>query len=240
MKTSLSLIILSILFTISSCINGQNSNVTKTLLSVKEFNTKMLAEKNYQLVDVRTPEEFAGGHIDGALNLDWRGAEFKNQMATLDKSVPVYIYCLSGGRSGEAATFMRKEGFQQVIELEGGMMKWRSEGLKEVATAEKKMGMTKDEFNKMINVDKVVLVDFYAEWCAPCKKMKPSLEALAEEMKDKLIVQRVNIEENTFITNELHISALPVVHLYKNGKLVYDHVGFLDKATLQAEIEKVK
>jgi thiol-disulfide isomerase/thioredoxin len=57
-------------------------------------------------------------------------------------------------------------------------------------------GLTKAKYDALLKTDKIVLVDFYADWCGPCKKMKPSIEEIAEEMKDKVVVMRIDADQN--------------------------------------------
>jgi thioredoxin 1 len=223
-----------------SCSIGQTVEEEKQVLEPKAFEEKLKITIPNQLIDVRTPSEFSGGKIDGALNLDWNGSEFNDQAATLDKNIPVFVYCLSGGRSAAAADYLRDEGFKNVYELSGGMMKWRAEKLPEVQAMIPNEGITIDAFKDSINVDRIVLVDFYAEWCAPCKKMKPELEALGEEMKDNLLVLRIDVDQNRTLSEELGISALPVVQIYKNNELKWTNKGYTDKETLKLEINKLQ
>jgi rhodanese-related sulfurtransferase len=67
--------------------------------------------------------EFGGGHLPKAENIDFRSADFANQIKTLPKDQPIFVYCLSGGRSAQAAELLKKEGYQ-VTELKGGYLKW--------------------------------------------------------------------------------------------------------------------
>ena len=80
--------------------------------------------ENAVLVDVRTPEEFAEGHLEGALNYDWYNADFILQMETIDKSQKVYVYCRKGGRSASAAKLLDSLGYKKVIDLTGGYDAW--------------------------------------------------------------------------------------------------------------------
>lgn len=80
---------------------------------------------NVQILDVRTPEEVNSGKIDGAVNINFYDADFKQQVAAnMDKSVPVYLYCRSGGRSQQAMQVLKDLGFSVVYELKGGYMNY--------------------------------------------------------------------------------------------------------------------
>ena len=90
----------------------------------------MIAEKaDAQLLDVRTPEEVAAGMIEGAQHMDFYEDNFQDQLATLDKTKPVLVYCAAGGRSGKAMDMMQKMGFNEVYNLAGGYRGWSGAGL---------------------------------------------------------------------------------------------------------------
>ena len=82
--------------------------------------------KDVQWIDVRTPKEYALGHIDDALNFNVNGASFSKQIEVLDKSKPVYLYCKMGGRSTRAAQLLKKEGFSEIYNYTGGYDEWKS------------------------------------------------------------------------------------------------------------------
>ena len=193
---------------------------------------------NPTIIDVRTPDEFSKGHLANANNYDWNGTEFDNQIAPLDKSEPVFVYCLSGGRSSSAANKMRSDGFTQVYEMDGGIMKWRGENLPETTdNAVVSNGMSKQQFDALLISDKLVLIDFYADWCVPCKKMKPYLEEISKEMVDKVVVIRINADDNHALCKELKIDALPVLQLYKNKTLSWTNAGFIEKAEVVKQLQ---
>ncbi|MFZ1692712.1 MAG: rhodanese-like domain-containing protein [Flavobacteriales bacterium] len=83
---------------------------------------------NAQLIDVRTAGEFAGGHLDGALNLDWTSGQLQARMSTLDKDAPVLVYCASGRRSAAAREALLLAGFKDVTDLAGGIQEWTANG----------------------------------------------------------------------------------------------------------------
>lgn len=235
MRKLFSIALVAILF--NSCSNGQTQN-TKTNLSATEFSEKIKELPTASIIDVRTPDEFSKGHLINALNYDWNGNEFEKQIAPLDKSKPVFVYCLSGGRSSSAASKMRSDGFKTVYELDGGIMKWRGENFPETTnkTVASK-GMSKQQFAELLNSDKLVLIDFYADWCAPCKKMKPYLEEISKDMADKVVVIRINADDNQSLCKELKIDALPVLQVYKNKSLTWTNTGFIDKAEVVKRLQ---
>jgi thioredoxin 1 len=156
----------------------------------------------------------------------------------LDKTKPVYLYCLSGGRSKQAANYLAKQGFAKVYNLEGGIMEWKYQA-KNVVTEnpEKVKGFTMDEYRKMITKDKLVLVEFYATWCGPCKTLKPNVEALGKEYSDKLEVVFIDVDKNNLIADSLNIRSIPLLIYYKNGKKITSLTGTHTKREL---IKKLK
>ena len=77
------------------------------------------------LVDVRTPEEFAGGHLPGAVNIDWFAEDFNERWADIPKDARIYVYCQKGGRSARAAGRLTELGFTRVTDLTGGYDAYR-------------------------------------------------------------------------------------------------------------------
>lgn len=225
---------------LSSCSIGQEGT-EKINLPAVEFAEKMQAIPTAPIIDVRTPEEFKQGHIQNAVNINWNGSDFSAQMAKFDKSQPIFIYCLSGGRSGSASAQLRSEGFKEIYELTGGMMAWRSAKMPETKDAAvAKAGMTMKQYNALLETDKIVLIDFYAVWCGPCKRMKPFLDEMAVEMKDNLEIVRIDADLNPELTAQLKVEGLPTLLLYKKGELVWNHLGYIEKVDLVKQIEAVK
>ena len=81
------------------------------------------------ILDVRTPEEFAEGHIDGAIMIDFHEADFSARLAELDPDVPYLIYCRSGNRSGQTRAILDDLGFRDVADVDGGVLAWTAAGL---------------------------------------------------------------------------------------------------------------
>ena len=97
-------------------------------LSVTEFSAKV-AEVGVITLDVRTPGEFAGGHVEGARLIDFQSGNFENEIATLDKNATYAVYCRSGNRSGQAVKVMQDAGFTNVFNMNGGVIDWANAGL---------------------------------------------------------------------------------------------------------------
>ena len=107
----------------------QYSNVTaQSKISPAAFETKLQQDSTVQLIDVRTPEEYAAGHIAGSVNMNIYDDDFAAQFGKLDKNRPVLVYCAKGGRSADAAEQIAKAGYPQVFDLVGGFIAWKDAG----------------------------------------------------------------------------------------------------------------
>ncbi|CAM5477526.1 thioredoxin [Streptomyces abikoensis] len=85
---------------------------------------------------------------------------------------------------------------------------------------------------------KPVLVDFWAEWCGPCRQIAPSLEAIAAEYGDKLEIVKLNIDENPTTAAKYGVMSIPTLNVYKNGEVVQTIVGAKPKAALERELSE--
>lgn len=235
LKRFLILPFLALLLVLHSCTDGQAQN---SKLSAQDFANKIKELPNAPIIDVRTPDEFDAGHISNAQNIDWNGNNFEQKSGKLEKGKAVFVYCLSGGRSAAAVAKLKENGFKQIYELEGGMMKWRAAQLPETKdkSVHQSTQITKEQYNAMLQTDKVVLIDFYADWCKPCKMMKPFLEEISTEMKDKVVVIRINADDNPEICKELSVEALPTIFVYKGQKMTWYNVGYIDKSEIKKHL----
>ncbi len=226
---------LSLLLFVPLFLNACSSNGGNPVLDAKTFSEKLKSTPNAVLLDVRTAGEFSKEYIEGALLADWNSDDFQRRIDAIDKNAPVFVYCLSGGRSSNAAAAMRKQGFKEVYELQGGIMKWKSAGLPVVSgKVSTNGGMSSEEYKILISSGNV-LVDFSAEWCAPCRKMKPSLDELAKENPSLKIIS-IDVDQNPSITAELGVDALPTLKYYSNNEMKFSNVGFLSKDELKTKL----
>jgi thioredoxin 1 len=231
--TTITVIILSFFSQInfSSC-----QNKSSYQLNVDDFQKKLALASNAIVIDVRTSGEFDGGHLSDAKNIDWNGSSFESEIQKLDKSKSYYVYCLAGSRSASAANKMRSLGFKEVYEMQGGIMAWNNAG-KSLSLPKNMVSantISAEDFNKKIssNNKDILLVDFYAPWCGPCKKMAPMFEEIEKEQASKLNFIKINVDENKDLCKKLGIVDLPTTIIYKNGKEIWKKSGLIEKSEL--------
>lgn len=91
---------------------------------------------------------------------------------------------------------------------------------------------------EVLQSDKIVLVDFYADWCGPCKMMAPVVEALAVELADTAVIGKLNVDENEEIAMKYGVMSIPTLIVFKNGQAVNKKVGVQSKEAIVSMIEK--
>ncbi|WP_025742268.1 rhodanese-like domain-containing protein [Aquimarina pacifica] len=123
--TSIFYVLFLTLIVISCKHKEQNPSVE--LITAEEMDS-LIDMGKVQLIDVRTPEEYAQGHIEGAVNIDFRNKNFEELISKVDKTKPVAVYCGRGGRSGKCSSYMKKAGFTKVYDLDGGITEWKFKG----------------------------------------------------------------------------------------------------------------
>lgn len=225
-------LVLMISFVLCSC-SGQTPGVA-TIPAVA-FAEKIENTPEVQLIDVRTPEEFEAQHLENARNINWNGDDFEMKSAQLDKNKPVFVYCTVGGRSKKAAAKLQEMGFKQIYNLEGGIMKWNAAGFSK--SSDKIIGMSSKEYGDLLNSDKLVLVNFYADWCEPCKRMSPYIKKMQAELAGNVTIIRLNADENKTLIAELKIDELPALILYKNMAVKWKHLGFIGEEALKQQLK---
>jgi len=94
------------------------------------------------------------------------------------------------------------------------------------------------KFNDLITGEKPVLVDFYAQWCAPCKATAPIVKQVAERLGEKVVVLKVDVDKNQAIAQQLNIQGVPTLVIYKKGSIVFRIAGVTPAHELIAELEK--
>ena len=222
----------------SAC--AQNS--TYQNLDSKSFRTAINSGDG-TLLDVRTPGEYANGHIKGAGQLNFYDRDFEQRLLMLKKDQAIYLYCNTGYRSKKAATILIRNGYKKVYNLERGIMDWYRNNLPIVADPnakpDTKNRMESDEYAALIESDKPVLIDFYAPWCAPCRKMLPMIDELSAEYKNTISIVKINADASKKLIKDRQIASVPYLVIYKNGELLFEHDGFIEKPELVSVLNKL-
>ena len=99
---------------------------------------------------------------------------------------------------------------------------------------------TKDNFeSEVLNSEKPVLVDFWAEWCGPCKMLTPTIDAIAEEYSDKFSIGKLNVDQNGELAAEYGIRSIPCLLFFNKGEVQNQIVGAVDKSEIVSVLEKL-
>lgn len=206
------------------------------------FQQKMEQSGPKIILDVRTPAEYAGGHLAGAINYDIYDTAFASRLSGLDNTKPVFVYCKGGGRSAEAARQLKEIGFDAVYDLRGGIMAWERNGLPlaDVAAEAKTDKVSQADFQQLLAQNEKLLIDFYAEWCLPCKKMEPDISRMEKKYAGKIAVVRINVDEARALSAELDIKEIPMIAVYRDGKELKRAVGYQSDKALRRLIGELE
>lgn len=232
-------IILSFLF-LGAMVSGLKAQTVQNVDAVK-FN-QLIAAGNNILLDVRTPGEYSRGHIKGSTNINIADPAFVSKVSLLQKDKTILVYCLSGSRSDAAASYMSRMGFNKIYTLQRGIMTWTGQGLpleqSSQMVASKSSTFTPQSFDKILKDNKLVLVDFNAEWCAPCKTMMPIIDKVSDTFKGKAKVEKIDVEANKAIAQAYQVQSIPGFVLFKSGQKVWSHTGTISYEDLSGVIKK--
>jgi len=222
------------LITLFSCQSKEKNITYGTKVSAEEFKALIEKDPSPQIIDVRTAEEFQSGALFNATNINSGSLDFLKQIEKLDKSKPVYLYCLSGARSAGAMNKMVTRGFTNVYSMEGGILAWKNKGYPmTTGITKEKTGFSPNDFAALLSKNSVVLVDFYAPWCGPCRAMEPSLKVLTKEFEGKVQIARINVDDSPELSSQMQISSIPLLVLFKNGKEVKRSLGLISEEEIR-------
>jgi thioredoxin 1 len=224
--------ILFVIFWVLACTAS-----TAQRVGADTFEQKLKDSPQAQLIDVRTAEEYAVGHLKNAQNINLRSADFEQKIQTLDKSKPVFVYCLAGARSKTAADLLAKNGFTQIVDMEGGLMQWTAKQ-KEIEKGQPNTAhqLPAGTLESLIAQEPLLLVDFYAEWCGPCQKMSPWISHLQQEFAGKARIQKVDADANQNLAQRYGVQELPTLLLYKKGQLVWKASGLQTEEQMRTQL----
>jgi thioredoxin 1 len=109
--------------------------------------------------------------------------------------------------------------------------------LKKYTPMGKAIELNDANFDQIINSDKPVLVDFWAEWCGPCKMIGPVVEELAGDYDGKAVVGKLNVDENPAVTARFGVRSIPTLLVFKGGQIVDKQVGAVPKSVLNQKLQ---
>ncbi len=119
------LLIFSLYFFSGNLVTKQVPQQASKNISAIDFKNQLNSTKNFILLDVRTPDEFAKGYVPGAININFFDKNFKEKVAQLPATKPVYVYCAVGGRSAKASALLAALNHKEIYNLEGGFTAWQ-------------------------------------------------------------------------------------------------------------------
>lgn len=205
-------------------------------LNSNDFN-KIIDNSDGILLDVRTKQEFANGHIENAGQLNYYALDFKKRLLLLPEDQDIYLYCNTGYRSQKAAEILIKNGYTNVYNLEHGTMEWNNNNLPIIIEPNARPDLdnryTPNQYQELINSDSLVFIDFYAPWCAPCRRMMPMIDSLMVEYHDRVKVVKINIDASKKLIKKLQFTGVPYLVLYQKNQELFTHHGSIMKQEIQ-------
>ena len=227
-------ILFSITFILAAfLVFAQNAKIKE--VNPAEFQ-QLIKKPGSVLLDVRTQSEFKNGHISNSGQLNYYAFNFRKKLLLLPKDEPIYLYCNTGWRSEKAAKILVENGYNNVYNLEHGIMDWELQNLPVAIDPDAKPDtenkMEYEELARFIESGKPVFVDFYAPWCGPCRTMMPIVDELKTKYHNQITVIKVNVDASKKLIKEMKIQSVPYLAFYKNGELLYSKNGAVTRNEL--------
>ena len=94
------------------------------------------------------------------------------------------------------------------------------------------LNITEENYEEIVNGNEIVLIDFYADWCGPCKMMSPVIDEIANEYEGKVVVGKVNVDKETKLASNFEIMSIPTIIIFKNKKIVKEFIGLQSKEAI--------
>jgi len=234
------LLFLTGLLFIVSLAAGQDEQVNQLHSSALH---SVLKNDRVTLIDVRTRSEYANGHIEDAGQLNYYALDFRKKLLLLPRDKPVYLYCNTGYRSQRAAEILVKNGYENVYNLERGIMEWELLDLAVVvepdARPDTKHKMEADEYFALLESERPVFIDFYAPWCGPCRQMMPMIDSLKTAYAGKIDVVKINADASKRLVKELQIGSVPYFRMFHDGEEVFTHSGLLTREKVTGVFDRL-
>ena len=227
-------LILTLSIFILSCSNNDSSipSIPLKVIDVEDYQlVKLMNENPGVLLDVRTPIEVKGGHLENASFIDYYDEDFLEKASWIKKGQPIYVYCHGGGRSAKAANQLISLGFKEVYNLIGGYSNWIDNEQQIVEGVSSDLAKFKTYSveslkNKISESIEVVLV-FKTPWCLPCKRLDPVLDSF-KLLNPSFDVVSVNMDTNKDIAKLYDVKSVPTTLIFKNQNLIFKEIGYMN------------
>jgi thiol-disulfide isomerase/thioredoxin len=222
------------IFLVASIVATTAAQTNEITIGIDSFVARVKREIKPQIVDARSPEEFAKNHLYNAVNINPQVPGFQQRIDALDKNKPVFIYSIQNGRSTILAKDLLSKGFQDVHDLLAGIGSWVGSGNPYYTSATQ--GLAIEDYKKILTENKLVLVDIGSEYCGSCKRVKPILDTLRKENGNAIKIVELELEVSPQLIASLKtVTAFPYLILYNHGEIVLQRSGLKD---LKTDIDK--
>jgi len=207
-----------------------------TKLTLAQFEEKLKQADDPQILDVRSPQEYAENHLKGAINFYVPDDEsLERSIGRLRKDKPVFVYSINNGRSTTVSTKLTQAGFSEVYPLPGGLAHWIGAGNPIETAQANSAGLSRADFDKLIPVQEVVLVEVGSKHCGGCKKLAPVVEEVSHQQGVKVI--NIELYDNRQLARELNIESVPTLILYKGKNPIWRKSGAITKNEIVDALE---
>jgi thioredoxin 1 len=212
-------------------------------LSVDEFQRNLKDESEILVLDFQSEHNFKRGHIKKSKNIPFDSEKFEseiNRIAKLDDKI--FFYCTTDEENIIALQYLKEIGYQQIKYLKGGFVTWQSKSKpysSSIRNLKPYTNLNYDNLKAILTQNEFIFVDFYADWCKPCKKMNPILKEIGENDPEIKII-KVNADESSELINHYGVEEIPTYLFFKNRTQVWRYTGEISKNELVEIIEKLK
>jgi rhodanese-related sulfurtransferase len=210
-----------------------------TPLTIGQFHDLLVSTTQPQLLDARTPEEFAINHISGAINVNVNDSSSTRQIvATLRRDAPVFTYTINdGGRSTQLAKKLKIAGFSAVYQLPGGLINWVGSGYPIISNNGKGIDISSAQFKELVSQQQLVLVEYGSRYCGTCRKQASVLDTLQQRYLDQQVkIIKIDLNDSPSLIKAQQVKVIPALALYKDGQLKWQHTGLLNYSAITNEL----
>lgn len=211
-------------------------------LSLDEFE-RAIKSNDFVLLDLQSDHNFKRGRIKKFTNIPFESESFESKLLEKVKLYDnILFYCTNQEENQLAFQFLKEIGYQKVKFLKGGFETWQSNSkpyASNLRSIKPYTNLSYQNLQAILVQNEFTLVDFYADWCKPCKKMNPILKEIAENDKSIKIL-KVNSDEAGSLVNHYGIEEIPTYIFFHNKNQVWRYSGEISKNELVAKLESLK